>query len=70
VTVGCTEKGLLISKSLHAPSLVIPVTMRTRLITGYVLIQDMIAQGITVLPVNERVARELAKYPKNDRKEI
>ncbi len=41
-----------------------------RLITGYVLIQDMIAQGITVLPDNERVARELAKYPKKDRKEI
>ena len=41
-----------------------------RLITGYVLIQEMIAQAITVLPDNERITRELAKYPKKDRKEI
>jgi hypothetical protein len=31
------------------------------------LVQDLIAQVITVLPDNEHVARELAKYPKTDR---
>jgi hypothetical protein len=36
-------------------------------IQGYQLIQDLVAQGETVLPDNERIARQLAKYPKNDR---
>jgi hypothetical protein len=39
-------------------------------LTAFVLLQDLVAQGITVLPDCERVARELAKYPKNDRKMI
>jgi hypothetical protein len=36
-------------------------------IQGYELIQALIAQGETVLPDSERLARQLAKYPKSDR---
>ena len=39
-------------------------------IQGYELIQALIAQGETVLPDSERLARQLAKYPKGDRKLI
>jgi len=39
-------------------------------IEGYELIQDLIAQGETVLPDSERLARQLAKFPKSDRKLI
>jgi hypothetical protein len=39
-------------------------------IQGYELIQDLIAQGETVLPDSERLARQLAKYPRGDRRLI
>jgi hypothetical protein len=39
-------------------------------IQGYELIQALIAQGETILPDSERLARQLAKYPKSDRKLI
>ena len=38
-----------------------------RLLTAADVIQALMAQGEIVLPDNERVARELAKYPKPDR---
>jgi hypothetical protein len=41
-----------------------------RLIAGYVLCQDLITQGISRLPDSERVARQLAAYPKGDRRMI
>jgi hypothetical protein len=45
-------------------------TYVNNVIQGYELIQDLIAQGETVLPDSERLARQLAKYPKGDRKLI
>lgn len=41
-----------------------------RMIAAADVIQGLIAHGEVVLPNNERVARELAKYPKNDRRLI
>jgi hypothetical protein len=45
-------------------------TYVNNVIQGYELIQALIAQGETVLPDSERLARQLAKYPKGDRKFI
>jgi hypothetical protein len=45
-------------------------TYVNNVIQGYELIQALIAQGETVLPDSERLARQLAKYPKGDRKLI
>ena len=45
-------------------------TYINNVIQGYELIQALIAQGETVLPDSERLARQLAKYPKGDRKLI
>jgi hypothetical protein len=36
-----------------------------RLILGYELCQDLVAQGISYVPDSERQARELAKYPRD-----
>jgi hypothetical protein len=41
-----------------------------RLIVGWELVSDLAAQGVAVLPDSERVARELSRYPKSDRKMI
>jgi hypothetical protein len=41
-----------------------------RLIVGWELVADLAAQGVVVLPDSERVARELSRYPKSDRKMI
>jgi hypothetical protein len=40
------------------------------LIRAYQMREDLKAQGVTVLPSSERVARELTRYPKADRKRI
>jgi hypothetical protein len=45
-------------------------TYINNVIQGYELIQALIAQGETILPDSERLARQLAKYPKGDRKVI
>jgi hypothetical protein len=45
-------------------------TYATNLIVGYELIQDLVALGVTVLPESERMARRLARYPKDMRKLI
>jgi hypothetical protein len=45
-------------------------TYINNVIQGYELIQDLIVQGETILPDSERLARQLAKYPKSDRKLI
>jgi hypothetical protein len=45
-------------------------TYINNVIQGYELIQALIAQGETVLPDSERLARQLAKYPKSDRNSI
>jgi hypothetical protein len=47
-----------------------PKLTLTNVIQGYELIQDLIAQGERVLPDSERLARQLAKFPKGDRKLI
>jgi hypothetical protein len=45
-------------------------TYSNNLITAFEVVQALEAQGEAVLPDNERVARQLAKYPKSDRKLI
>jgi hypothetical protein len=42
-------------------------TYSNNLIVGFQVVQALVAQGETVLPDSERVARQLAKYPKGDR---
>jgi hypothetical protein len=45
-------------------------TYGNNLILAYNVVKDLADQMVVVLPNNERVARELAKYPKHDRKAI
>jgi hypothetical protein len=45
-------------------------TYSNNLIAAFEVVQALVAQGETLLPDNERVARQLAKYPKSDRKLI
>jgi hypothetical protein len=42
-------------------------TYSNNLIVGFQVVQALVAQGETVSPDSERVARQLAKYPKGDR---